>query len=216
MTLFDRLQEETQEQQARLNSLPLIRHGLKGDISKQQYIAFLTEAYHHVKHTVPLMMACGYNLIDKARWVQDFMAGYIREEIGHEQWILNDIEAAGGDADLAKTARPSAACEIMVSYAYDTINRVNAYGFFGMIFVLEGTSVQLASHAAEAIQKKLQLPDAAFIYLTSHGEIDQEHIVFLQTLLNKVEKQADKDWIVHTAKRFFKLYGDIFNEIWQA
>lgn len=211
--LFDRLQEETQKEQAWLSNLPLIRNGLRGGISKEQYIAFLTEAYHHVKHTVPLMMACGYKLIDKARWVQDFMAGYIQEEIGHEQWILNDISAAGGDADLVKNTRPGAACELMVSYAYDTINRVNAYGFFGMIFVLEGASVKLASQAAVAIQEGLGLPDSAFVYLTTHGEVDKNHIHFLQALLGNVENNEDKDFIAHASKTFFKLYGDIFIEL---
>src|SRR5512137_751605 len=45
-------------------------------------------------------------------------------------------------------------------------------GFFGMVHVLEGTSVSLALLAADAIQKPLKLPYAAFGYLRSHGTLD--------------------------------------------
>jgi hypothetical protein len=38
--------------------------------------------------------------------------------------------------------------------------RGNPLGFFGMVHVLEGTSVSLALLAADAIQKPLGLPDA--------------------------------------------------------
>ena len=54
--------------------------------------------------------------------------------------------------------------------------RRNPVGFFGMVHVLEGTSVALALHAADRIQQALGLPTRAFTYLRSHGELDQEHI----------------------------------------
>ena len=36
----------------------IIQGALQGQVSLPSYIAFLTEAYHHVKHTVPLLQAC--------------------------------------------------------------------------------------------------------------------------------------------------------------
>lgn len=213
MQLFDKLQTETKCEQEWLTSLPLIQSGINGRISQQQYIAFLSQAYHHVKHTVPLMMACGAKLIEHARWVQHFLSSYIVEEVGHEQWILNDIKAAGGDSKLIKNSTPGPACEFLISYAYDIINRVNPYGFFGMVFVLEGTSIQLATKAAKSIKENLKLDDSAFTYLTSHGEVDKEHINFLKDLLNRVESKHDQDFIIHASKHFFKLYGNIFIEL---
>ena len=62
----------------------------------------------------------------------------------------------------------------MVSYAYDTIQRGNPVGFFGMVLVLEGTSVALATRAANSIQTSLDLPRNAFSYLLSHGDLDIE------------------------------------------
>ena len=82
-----------------------------------------------------------------------------------------------------------------------------------MVLVLEGTSTALAENAAETIATKLQLPKSAFSYLTSHGALDQDHIKFYENLMNKIDDPADQALIVHAAKRFYRLYGDIFRTL---
>ena len=58
------------------------------------------------------------------------MAEYIEEEIGHQEWILNDIECCGFDKEAARKSTPNVATELMVAYAYDMVNRVNPLGFW--------------------------------------------------------------------------------------
>ena len=101
----------------------------------------------------------------------------------------------------------------MVAYAYDTINRGNPVGFFGMVLVLEGTSIQLATHAAQAIQDSLGLPASAFSYLSSHGSLDIEHMKFYEKLVNRLEDEADQKAIIHVANMMYRLYGDVFRNI---
>ena len=101
----------------------------------------------------------------------------------------------------------------MVSYAWDTIQRRNPVGFFGMVYVLEGTSVALATRAANTIQKSLGLPAEAFSYLQSHGSIDQTHIDFLRSLLDRFTDPTDCATIVHCARRFFYLYAQVFRTL---
>ena len=101
----------------------------------------------------------------------------------------------------------------MVSYAYDTIMRRNPVGFFGMVLVLEGTSVALATHAAENIQKTLGLPNEAFSYLNSHGSLDVGHVDFYKGLMNKLDDADDQQAVIHAAKMFYRLYGDIFRAL---
>lgn len=213
MSFHQRLLEHTTEERARLLSVPLIGHALRGEISRDQYIAFLTEAYHHVRHTVPLLMACGSRLGDRRAGFQSAIAEYIAEEIGHDEWILSDIAACGGDVLAARNKGPSPACEMMVAYAYHQIDRGNPMGFFGMVHVLEGTSVALASRAAQAMASTLNLPPNAFRYLNSHGSLDQDHVRFFEELMDTVNDPADQDAIVHCARRFYGLYGDIFRSL---
>jgi len=210
MNLNERLAQETAADRDWLVSAPVIQRCLAGDITREQYLAFLAQAYHHVRHTVPLLMATGARLPERLGWLRDPILHYLEEETGHEQWILNDIEHAGGDRVAAAASRPDVATEAMVAYAYDTVMRGNPVGFFGMVYVLEGTSVALALQAADRIQATLGLPSRAFTYLRSHGELDQEHVHHLADILGRLDDPMDHEAVVRCARGIFWLYGNVF------
>ncbi|MCC6918578.1 MAG: AMP-binding protein [Alphaproteobacteria bacterium] len=212
-SFFDRLIAETQAEQAYLAASPQIRDGLEGRISLPTYLAYLGEAYHHVRHTVPLLERVRDLLPPSKAWLREAADSYIAEESGHDEWILDDIRNAGGDADAVRAGAPNAATELMVAYAYDFVARVNPVGFFGMVFVLEGTSTQLATRGAQAVMRSLGLGPDSFRYLTSHGAIDLSHIQFLQGLLNRVDDPQDQADIIHMAKRMFVLFANLFRSI---
>lgn len=209
---FSLLCQETETSQQTLWQLPVINQALRGELSVQTYIAFLTRAYHHVKHTVPLLMQTGARIEAKDEWLRTAMAEYIEEELGHEHWILNDIAACGGAADVVQRSEPSFAVEIMVAYAYDSINRIDPLCFLGMVHVLEGTSVALATRAADSLKKSLNLPNKAFSYLISHGDLDQDHQQFFANLINRLD--ADQLAVVtQSCRRFYRLYSNVFKEL---
>ena len=210
MEFFQQLHAETEAERRIFLGIPVIQQTMNGVVTLATYQAFLGEAYHHVKHTVPLLMACGGRLPERLNWLRSAVAEYISEEIGHEDWILNDIRATGADAEAVRNGQPGMATELMVAYAYDTVMRKNPAGFFGMVFVLEGTSIALATRAAEITRTALGLPPQAFSYLTSHGSLDQDHMQFFEKLMNRVTETGDRLAIVHAAKVFYRLYGDIF------
>ena len=205
---FDRLVSETREAQARFAMTPQLIAGMTGRITRADYIAYLTEAFHHVRHTVPLMQEARARLSHRPVLVAA-LDEYIEEETGHEFWILEDIEAAGGDSVAASRA-PSPATRAMVEYAYRTIREGNPAAFFGMVYVLEGTSIAMASHGAGAVQASLGLPDDAFHYLTSHGALDQDHMVFFKKLMNRIDDPEDQRAIIAMANAMFGLFGGLF------
>jgi pyrroloquinoline quinone (PQQ) biosynthesis protein C len=213
MPFYNTLLSQTTREREALFNLPLIKAGAAGQVSLSAYVAFLTEAYHHVKHTVPLLMLCGSRLPERYEWLREAVAEYIEEELGHQEWILNDINACGADAEAVRHGQASVTTEIMVAYAYDMINRVSPIGFFGMVLVLEGTSVALATQAGVSIQQSLGLDNNAFSYLSSHGNLDISHINFYEGLVNKLDDEKDRAMLIHSAKIFYKLYGDIFREL---
>lgn len=59
MSFYDELLEATEADRQYLLSAPAITETMAGDITLDRYVAFLTEAYHHVKQTTPLLMAVG-------------------------------------------------------------------------------------------------------------------------------------------------------------
>ncbi|WP_020183110.1 TenA family transcriptional regulator [Methylotenera sp. 1P/1] len=218
MTFYHQLIAATEQERNTLMSLPLIQQGGAGNISLQTYIAFLTQAYHHVKHTTPLLMACGGRLNGQYEWLRTAIGEYIEEEMGHQEWVLNDIATCGADKEAVRNASnadssPSQATELMVAYAYDMIYRVNPVGFFGMVLVLEGTSTAVATQAGEQLMSSLNLPKKAFSYLLSHGSLDISHVSFYESLMNQITDEKDQAIVIHAAKMFYKLYGDVFRDV---
>lgn len=215
MSFYSELLAQTQQERATLISVPIIQSALAGQIAREDYVAFLGQAYHHVRHTVPLLMACGARLPARLEWLRTAIGEYIEEEMGHQEWVLDDLAACGADRAEAAASLPSLATELMVSYAYDTIHRGNPVGFFGMVLVLEGTSVALATRAANTIQTSLDLPRNAFSYLLSHGDLDIEHVGFFEGLMDRLDDPGDQQAVIHAARRFYVLYGDIFRTLRQ-
>lgn len=212
---YPQLQTHTAQARAGLTQIPVVAACLAGTVSRASYLAFLQEAYHHVRHTVPLLQTCKAALSDNPAyaWLLPALDEYIEEETGHEQWILNDIAAAGGDRQAAEHSAPGAAADIMVAYAYDLLQRRNPLGLFGMVHVLEGTSVALALLAADRIQQALGLPNAAFSYLRSHGTLDVEHTEHFARLMDRIDNPDDQAAILQASLRFCRLYGDVFRDL---
>jgi len=213
MNAYEELQRLTQREREYLVSAPLITRAREGRITREHYLAFLEQAYHHVRHTVPLMMAVGSRLQPHQHWLQKEIVHYLEEELGHDEWILNDIDAAGGDAARVRSSTPAIETDAMVAYAYDTVMRRNAVGFFGMVFVLEGTSASLALSAADGIQRSLGLPVRAMTYLRSHGTLDQEHVGHLAGILQRLDPSADFPAVLQCARAMFWLYGNMFRSL---
>lgn len=212
MPFFEELQQRTAAARGELLSLRIIHDCLAGRVTRAQYVAFLRQAYHHVKHTVPLLMACGSRLGAERTALCAAVAKYVAEESGHEEWILDDLRACGEDADATRASPPAPATELMVAYVHDYIARINPVGMFGMVHVLEGTSSALATRAAQAIARALALPASAFNYLTSHGSLDQEHVRFFERTVNSLPR-ADQETVVHVAGMVYRLYGNILREL---
>jgi len=212
MTPFEQLTTATALERAQLLSNPMIQRALAGQIDRATYVNFLAQAYYHVSHTVPLLMLTGARLPQRLDWMRGAMAHYIEEEQGHELWILQDIAACGADPATIKAAGPGLAAELMVAYAYDSVQRIDPIRMLGMVHVLEGTSVALATTAADALQASLLLPDQAFVYLRSHGTLDLEHVDFFAGLVNRLDSD-ELAQVIESARRFFWLYGNIFREL---
>lgn len=213
MSFFNTLQTKTEAARKHVTQAPVISAVANGQFDLDSYTWFLTQAYHHVKHTVPLMMACGARLPDRLEFVRKALVEYIAEEYGHQEWILNDLAACGLDKSRIRASEPHISIRLMVAYLYDQIDRANPAAFFGMVQVLEGTSIELATPLGQAVQERLQLPDSAFSYLYSHGALDQAHFEFFRNLMDSMTGSTDQQAIVDAARVVYRLYGDMLHSV---
>jgi len=212
MTTYERLSSETSEDLGRFLSIALVKNALESGGSRELYLSFLTQAYHHVKHTARLMGFAAAQTDDEE--LQDALIEYLNEERGHEKWILDDIRALGGDPEVVANGKPGRACQVMVGYAYYAIQWISPYSLLGMVHVLEGLSVKLADRLANAVQQSLSLDGGAgFSYLRSHGGLDVGHVEFFRSLVNGVKDASTQDIIIDAARVMYGLYGAIFEEL---
>jgi pyrroloquinoline quinone (PQQ) biosynthesis protein C len=213
VSYFRELVAATEAGAADLAAVPQIREALAGRISRPTYLAYLAQAYHHVRHTVPLMRAARARMDAVHEPFRRALDEYISEETGHEAWILEDIRNAGGDWERVRDGAPAPATQAMVDYAYRCVDEVNPMGLFGMIYVLEATSARLAARGASAVAKRLGLGPECFSYLRSHGALDVEHLRFFQGLMDEVADPRDQAAITRAARAVFALFADVFRAL---
>jgi pyrroloquinoline quinone (PQQ) biosynthesis protein C len=212
MSFYEQLVVETTESREAFLSIPLVRNTLRNGAPRGLYLDFLAEAYHHVKHTFPLMALAASRTSDER--YQDALVEYMEEERGHEKWILDDIRALGGDPDAVRDGQGGAACRIMVGYAHYAIEHISPYAYLGSVHVLEGMSVLLADQLADVMKASLGLEgDTGFSYLRTHGSLDSEHVAFFRTLVDGFDDRKTQHIIIDNAKIFYRLYGSIFHDL---
>ncbi len=212
MLFYDRLTSETEKERNGFTAIPLIGEAVRSGAARELYVDFLTQAYHHVKHTFAELAFAASRTTDEK--YQDALFEYMEEERGHEKWILNDIEAMGGNAASVRDGTPGIACQVMVGYTYYAIEWISPYAMLGSVHVLEGMSTLLADKAADAIQRALGRRDKeGFSYLRSHGALDIEHVAFFKTVVNGIADTKTQQIVIDASKIFYRLYGDIYHEL---
>lgn len=210
---FRRLIQQTETSRQEFVEIPLIQEVLREGASRELYLDFLSQAYHHVKCTAPLMGSAASRCGADDRKYQSALFEYLNEERGHEEWILDDIEALGGDPKSARESAPRFPCKVMVGHAYYLVDRVSPYALLGMIHVLEGMAVVLAANAVQAIRKTIPAAsDAGFKYLTTHSDLDVEHTKFFEKLIDEIDSRY-LPVVIESACDFYRLYGDLFRDL---
>jgi pyrroloquinoline quinone (PQQ) biosynthesis protein C len=213
MRPFDRLAAETAAARREFVALPLIQHVLANGAPEDLYVDFLGQAYHHVKCTAPLLARAASRCGAADRRYQSALFDYVAEERGHEQWILEDIAALGADAEAVRNGSPRLPCKIMVGHAFFLVDHVSPYGLLGMIHVLEGMAVALASNAVQALRRTVATAgDAGFKYLITHSDLDVGHARFFEQLIDDIDP-AHLPLVIECTRDFYVLYSNLFHDL---
>lgn len=215
MSFYETLIADTSRERQAFLSIPLIGRAVAEGVERSLYLAFLNSAYHHVRYTVPLLERALADCGPDDEVLAEGLRDYVAEEVGHDEWILDDINALGGDGETVRHARPPVPVRALVATAYHLIAEEGPYALLGMVHVLEGMSVALAIKAAESIRARVGDGGgvAGFSYLTSHGGLDVGHVDGFARLLDAVDSPERRRVVIAAAKDFYALYGDVFRAL---
>lgn len=98
---------------------------------------------------------------------------HAQEELHHDEWVLDDLEALGVGRDVVLARRPSTVVAALVGAHYYWVRHVHPVALMGYLAVLEGNPPD--ADQLDEVQRRTGLPEAAFRTLKLHAELDQHH-----------------------------------------
>ena len=161
-----------------------VAHGM----SVARYRALLLELYPVVWHFNPSCASAASRMEDDYTAVRMFLYEHMHEEAGHEQWVLNDLQAVGVTAETARAHRAAPHTLALVGYNHWAAERRHPCSVLGMMYTLEVIASVYGGPFASAIRESLLLEgDAGVSFIASHASLDAAHMVALRQVLNQVQ-----------------------------
>jgi hypothetical protein len=196
-----------------LADLPAVADTLSGKISMTTYRAFLTETFHHVRHTVPLLRLTRARTQGAEEGIRRAVHQQFVEAWGYESLLLRDLANCGGDASATRLGRPAPATRRLIEFGYDWVETRNPLGMFGMIYALEATRAHLAAPAARAITTALGLGSEGLRYLSARAEAEQENLMVLERFIPQISAPSDQAAIAEVAEATFGLLAEFLEAL---
>jgi hypothetical protein len=113
------------------------------DRVRELYPAYLVLSHGIIRASVPLMAAARERARELAgdpvaAAVADYCGRHIEEELGHDDWLLEDLAFLGVDPEDVRTRPPSPTVAALVGAQYYWIRHVHPVGLLGYVLLLEG------------------------------------------------------------------------------
>lgn len=213
-SFFISLIEMTDASRRELEALPKVHAMIHHGLTLAEYRAFLHDLYHIVWHFCPIMAAAASRCGDEFRNVRYELYDRIGEEKGHETWVLEDIEAMGGDVRGAGAEAPSAPVQAMIGFNYHAAERVHPCSVLGMLYTLEVISSVYGGRVSDSIARAIgrSVEAGGFKFLSSHATMDMDHMAKLNRLVNTIADVGAQQAIVNSTRVNFYQFGLLFGE----
>jgi pyrroloquinoline quinone (PQQ) biosynthesis protein C len=185
---------------------PLFASIFKGTASRETYLAYLSETYHYIKQT-PVTLRLGAETLARLdhpvyRAIRQKFIDHEKEESGHDDWVLSDIRALGGDAEAVQRSAPNPAVAAYIAEARFVATSRHPVAIFGEAFVLEGLAQRLGLEGSHNLRTRSGIPgiEHAVSFMHGHGELDQGHTVELEEVLALITDPEDQRHILRRAR----------------
>jgi hypothetical protein len=152
------------------------------------YPALLFRSHCNARATVAVLEAAAARLETMvgddpvAPGLLAFLRGFIPEEMGHDEWLLEDLEALGIDRREVLARTPPPAIAALVGAQYYWIAHHHPVSVLGYCFVTETAPVPVAE--VEDLIHRTGLPPAAFRTILRHAAIDLKHAADMERIVD--------------------------------
>ena len=187
-----------------------------GPEAARLYPLYLERLHGVATGAVPLMrraLARCVELDDPAsRVLGPFLEHHIPEEMGHDDWLLEDIAALGGDPDEVRRRLPSAAAACSNGAQLWWMEHAHPVALLGHAEVLEGSPPAL--EMLDEFEARTGLPRVGMMFFRRHAEIDLRHREEIHATLDALPLTAELEGLIgtsalHTASALVDLYRTV-------
>jgi len=201
----------TDEARREFEAHPVVFASVANGMSIDRYRALLGELYHIVWHFNPICAAAVSRITDEFANVRDFLYRHMHEESGHEQWVLNDLEALGVSREHAISRPPSPNVLALVGFNYWASDRRHPCSVLGMMYVLEVLAAVYGGPFSATVKETLFLEgDRGTSFLSSHASLDAAHMAELRDILNQLTIAEAKSAVVESVLVNFRQITSVF------
>lgn len=199
---FQKLVEQTDEARKAFERHARVVEACAQGMDRERYLVFLRELYSMVWNFNPISAAAAARLPADLRFVQAFLYQHMAEEEGHDEWVLGDVAAIGGDVDAVRGSlnASAAATQAFVGFNYWQAESQPSAAL-GMLYALEMLASVYGEPLAEAQRERLFLDgDAGVSFLASHASADATHMEGLRVVLDQLEDEDAQAAIVNSVR----------------
>jgi pyrroloquinoline quinone (PQQ) biosynthesis protein C len=214
MSFFITLVESSDTSRRSIETSPRVHAMIHKGLTLAEYKAFLQDLYHIVLHFCPIMAVAEARCSGPLERIGKELRERIGEETGHEQWVLEDVAAVGGDVRAVTATRPSAPVQAMIGFNYNAAERIHPCSVLGMLYVLEVVASVYGGKVADSIARATGKDVAAggFRFLSSHATMDADHMAQLNVLLKTIDDPAAQAAIIDSTRVNFHQFSQLFSD----
>lgn len=218
LPMFVELVTRTDEDRRAFETHPVVVDAVAQGMSVERYRALLLELYQVVWYFNPVCAAAASRMGTPAREslqaVRHFLYEHMHEEMGHEQWVLNDLDAIGVAGEAARAHGPSVHTLALVGYNHWAAERRHPCSVLGMLYALEVIASVYGGPFASAIRESLLLDgDRGVSFIDSHATMDAQHMAELRLVLNKLDGEEALAAVVESTRVNFHHFTRIIEAI---
>lgn len=217
-TFFSELIASTDEDRRGFETHPVVMAAVADGMSVERYRHLLLELYHVVWHFNPVCATAASRMGDPnhedLQPIRHFLYAHMHDEMGHETWVLNDLEAVGVNADAVRAYAPSVYTLALNGYNHWAAARQHPCSVLGMLYALEVIASVYGGPFASAIRESLLLDgDRGVSFISSHATMDAHHMADLRQILNHVTRDREQAAVQQSVRVNFHHFTRIIEAI---
>jgi thiaminase len=215
MSNFEALLAATQDEyKSKIENHPIIELVISGNMKREQYVNYLRETYHMVRHTSRMLSLAGARLGDDYRGLRDWFFEQVQEENNHDLFCIKDLTNLGEDADRVLAAPPQPGSWGLVSQNYYMATYGSPLGILGVASLTEGLGAGLGKVMADTLVQLYDLQRTQVSFIKSHAGFDARHIEDVKRAVNDLlVNESDLSEIIQGRRMTIHYYSQMFHDV---